>query len=227
MIEVVNAAFRFEMENPPEAELEAYARSLFTAWERDINSALPFDDYSLYMSVEEGSLLGKSKITVAAATFVAGVIGYGGFVQGVREVKNNAEWVADREDKPLRWSRHDSAALRKMGRLFEKVADQELTPEQASREALKLFRGHEDEPLPDSLREQLQDAFESVKLNPQQLDLPLVYVEHMPPPKPPADSKPPKREPVPQTPMPEAHGFRVEIRKDRKKGPPIVTTLHF
>lgn len=239
MIEVVNAAFRFELSPQSEAELERYARSLFAVWEQDIEVGLPFADYSLFLSIEEGSLTGKSKILVAATVFGSSVIALGGLVAGVREIKNGAEWVADRfverakehpltHNKPLKYSRHDSASLRKLAQLFDRVADQELTPAEATAEAAMLFSseaGPDD--MPESLRREMLEAFESIRLNPQQLHLPLDYTEPPLPAREPRERKPRTPGPAPSAPLPEPHGFVIEIRRDRKNAPPIITRRRF
>src|SRR5687768_5248849 len=110
------------MPSPPEDILEAYARSLFDSWARDIERTLVFDDYSLFMVVEEGSVSGRSVILVAAGLFINGLAKYGDVRAGARQALNDMEWLADQfverakeqpltADQAVRPLRHDSPSL--------------------------------------------------------------------------------------------------------------------
>jgi hypothetical protein len=66
-------------------ELKECSDELFDLWEAQVESELGvLSDYSLYLTVEEGSLKGRSKIYAALGAVYVAVSGYGSLAQGVQ-----------------------------------------------------------------------------------------------------------------------------------------------
>jgi len=122
MPDVSRAFFRLDMPTPPEADLVAFARSVFADLDRTAEKLLPFPDYDLYVAVEEGSVKGGAKVWVTAGALYVAIGQFGSFIQGVREISALGRSVATRvinqvADDPraggarVRWSRRDSGAV--------------------------------------------------------------------------------------------------------------------
>lgn len=83
MIDIVRASFNFDAPAPPEDHLIAYARRVFQEMDSAVEQHLSLEDYSLYLSVEEGSIKGIGKVALGAYALYQGIAQYGSFVQGV------------------------------------------------------------------------------------------------------------------------------------------------
>jgi len=66
MIDIVRAYFNLDTPAPPEDDLIAYARRVFDKMDAAAEKLLSFEDYSLYLAVEEGSVKGFGKVAVYA-----------------------------------------------------------------------------------------------------------------------------------------------------------------
>jgi hypothetical protein len=228
MIPVARAYFRFDIPAPPEDQLFLYARRLFSQLDGAAETLLPFDDYSLFIAVEEGSVKGGGKVMVRAAALVGLISGYGSFMQGLREVGATGRAVADyfvetaADEVPGEavgpdWSHKDSGAVRRLENLFVRVRDRELSPEQAAELAVHLLSRDDD--LTDEATRQIEEAFQSTSRNPEQLELlpaPPTSIPDVPPPPKPHD-----------TPHPVPHGLRIEISKEGKNNEPKIKRTRF
>jgi hypothetical protein len=180
---------------------------------------LPFDDYSLYLTVEEGSVKGLGKVAVGAYALYLGIGQYGGFIQGVETIKRQgctvarAVVTAASDDEmiqhiPKSRTRVDAGAATRIERLFFKVRDREISPEEATRRALDVLDPTGAELPPESHRD-IADALKSLGLNPEQLSLDLGIEPASAPPSIPA----PQRKP-----MPASQHLVVIIERVRKRG---------
>ena len=96
-------------------ELEEYSKSLFEQWEIYVSNHLELDDYSLSLSVEDGSVKAYGKIAVATlSALYIGLGQYGSFISGVhtikRQVNDTSEYYPYRSCKtglhPIRTKYH-------------------------------------------------------------------------------------------------------------------------
>jgi hypothetical protein len=119
--------------------LIAYARRIFEEMDSAAEEYLPFDDYSLYLSVEEGSIKGLGKVALCASALYAGIAQYGSFIQGVEILKRQgcavAQAIVNAASKDLaveqvlkKSTRADAGAASRLKRLFVKVRDREIEP---------------------------------------------------------------------------------------------------
>jgi len=76
-------------------ELEAYSRSLFEEWEAYVGRNLELTDYSLSLSVEDGSVKALGKICVHLFALYIGIGQYGSFMAGVETIKSQVSEVGD------------------------------------------------------------------------------------------------------------------------------------
>jgi len=137
MIDIVRASFVFDTPAPPEEDLIAYARRIFYKMDVAAEEFLPFDDYSLYLSVEEGSIKGFGKVGVWVGGLYFAIGAYGGFIQGVDTIKRQGSAVARAivsaasSDEMVRHvpkgrTRVNAGAVSQLEGLFVKVRDREL-----------------------------------------------------------------------------------------------------
>jgi hypothetical protein len=183
MIDIVRASFNFDTPAPPEDDLIAYARRIFDKMDAAAEELLSFDDYSLYLSVEEGSVKGLGKVAVCAYALYQGIAQYGGFIQGVETIKLQGSAVARAvvsaasDDNMVQnaskgRTRVDAGAASQLEGLFVKVRDREISPKEATRRALEVIDPTGAELPPDAQRE-IATALESLRLKPEQLPLDL------------------------------------------------------
>lgn len=191
MIDIVRASFNFDTPAPPEDDLIAYARRVFDKMDAAAEGLLPFEDYSLYLAVEEGSVKGFGKVAVYASAFVTCVAQYGSFIQGLEIIKRQGNDVAQAiiraasgdemmQNIPIR-TRVDAGKVARLKRLFVKVRDREIGPEEATQQALTVLDPTKTE-LPPDAQTKIAVAFRSLRLNPEQLPLDLEIRENAVPP---------------------------------------------
>jgi len=191
MIDIVRASFNFDTPAPPEDDLIAYARRIFDKMDTAVEELLSFEDYSLYLAVEEGSVKGFGKVAVYASAFVTCVAQYGSFIQGVEIIKRQGNDVAQAiiraasgdemlQHIPIK-TRVDTRAVSRLERLFVKVRDREISPEDATLRALAVLDPTKTE-LPPEAQCEIAIAFGSLRLNPEQLPLDLEIGEKTVPP---------------------------------------------
>lgn len=219
MIDIARAYFHFDSVAPTEDDLIAYARRVFDKMDTVAEEILPFDDYSLYLAVEEGSLKGRSRVAVVATALYLGIGQYSDFVQGLETIARQGRAVAraivavasDDEivpREPKGTMRVDAGAASLIERLFVKVRDREISPEEATRQALKILDPTGTELPPDAQRE-IATALESIRLNPEQLHLDLDAEEASEPPSGPS----PRR----KGPTPDVQHLIVVIERKKKR----------
>ncbi len=222
MIDISRAYFYFDTVAPSEDDLIAYARRVFDEMDAAAENILPFDDYSLYLSIEEGSLKGSSKIAVVVYALYLGIGQYGSFVRGLETIAQQGRAVARAvitaasDDKmvqhmPKGTTRVDAGAASSLERLFARVRDREISPEEATRRALEILDPTGSE-LPSEAQKEIATALEAIRLNPKQMQLDLETEESSVP-----SSGPTKRR---GRPMPDAQHLIVVIERKRKNSQP-------
>lgn len=207
MIDIVRASFNFDAPAPPEDYLVVYAKKIFKEMDSAVEEYLPFDDYSLYLSVEEGSIKGLGKVALCAYALYEGIAQYGSFIQGVEIIKRQgcavAQAIVDAasndqavEQVFKKRTRADAGAASRLKRLFEKVRDREIGPEVATLKALEILDPTGTELPPEAQRE-IAISMESLEKHPEQLTLELGISEEFDRPSVPA-SRPKRPMPIQQ-----------------------------
>jgi hypothetical protein len=134
-------------------ELEEYSKALFEEWEDYVDSHLELSDYSLSLSVEDGSVKTLGKIGVSLYALYIGVGQYGSFMSGVQTIKSQindvSEYLGQRAVAPFSAQRISpkirkrGEALSRLERIFKKVEAGEMTVEDAV-EKSKILLGEEE-----------------------------------------------------------------------------------
>lgn len=135
-------------------ELEEYSRHLFEQWEVYVDSHLELDDYSLSLSVEDGSIRAYGKIAVIGlSALYLGIGQYGSFVSGIQTIKRQVtdanEYLGQRAVLPFSEERISpkvrkrGEALSKLEGMFKKVEAGEITIEDALEQS-KALLGEDD-----------------------------------------------------------------------------------
>lgn len=212
-----------------EHELAGYAELLFDDIEQAAERFVRLPDYELHLDVEEGSILTKQRILVGIGTLYFGIGNYGSFIQGVREIKEQVKTVADvfLSSAPDRLSapreliikkNKSSAKLGELDRLFESVANGEMTPRTATDQALKVLE--DDEKPPENLRRDIEKSIAKIKKHPEQVPFAgegyetpsglIVQTQRVPPKK--------ALLPPPAIAIPTTNKLRIEVWRESKSG---------
>jgi hypothetical protein len=222
MLDIVRASFNLDIPAPPEDDLIAYAKRIFDKMDVATEEILPFEDYSLYLSVEEGSIKGLGKVMVYASALYTGIAMYGSFVQGVEIIKRQGKAVAQAvidaassdemvKHAPKGNTRVSAGVVSHLEQLFVKVRNREIAPEEATRRALLVLNPTGAELSPEASLG-IASAVESLRLNLEQLHLDLGADEDSVPPSDPT----PRR----QRPMPAEQHLVVVIERKERHGQP-------
>jgi hypothetical protein len=158
---------------------EHYSVTLFDEWEKQVGETLSISDYALQLVVEEGSVSGKAKIAATIGAIYLGVGQYGSFVQGLEiigtQLRSVGTFLSCNAAKklgpttPPPTTRNRGGAVSQLHRLFVKVNNREITPEQAVQEA-EVLLGDEAAQSPEFL-EKLRNELHQLPLQPKQLIL--------------------------------------------------------
>jgi hypothetical protein len=154
MLDLGSTEFVLAIPSLPEAELKRLSTSLFAGWEGYVDTALSLPDYSLLLQVEEGSVRGAAKISAVVGALYLGIANYGDFIGGVRtigeQIAATGEFVAE-QAKQVFDCPDAKATTRKRGgtvaglqRLFVRVQNGELSPEEAMHLANKLLASEQE-----------------------------------------------------------------------------------
>lgn len=223
MLDLGSTDFHIPILGLPRNEFKGFTTRLFEEWEVHLADKFALPDYSLLLTVEEGSIKGRGKIVAVLAAVYFGIGEYGDFISGVQQIRSQVaeagNFLADQAHKQLRPRapkpkvRKHGGSLAQLQRIFVRVQRQELSVDEAMIEAEALF-GEELLTEPDfakSLRKSLAEA----PRYPKQLPLPLDDLSIDPTPVEKEGRRPP-RAPRPIDPPP-LH-LRVEIWRESKKG---------
>lgn len=207
----------------PREDFEQYSTRLFDEWERHVDGVLKLPDYSIALDVEEGSIKAVGRVAATLGFLYIGIGQYGSFINGVetiqKQLRDVGDYLADRASAPFESNSAKpkvskrGESLARLQRLFAKVQRQEMTVDQAMREAEAIF-GPELEEAPDFVNA-LKDSLEQTPLLPRQIPLLLVdaYGKELIPDRTkrraPRPSQPPQPAPVPEH-------YRVELWREQE-----------
>jgi hypothetical protein len=222
MINIGTTDFYFALPHLSKRQLERYSLQLFDFWEGSVESNLLIPDYSLSLEVEEGSIKGRGKIAVVLGALYFGVGNYGSFISGLQIIRDQvvtvSDYLAEQAEQQLDHRaepakvRKRSGTLGSLQRLFVKVQSGEMTPEQATEEAVALI-GDDANESPEFMASLAQSLQQAPKFH-EQVPLPLEGAEDAP-----RDTSPGRdrrhRPSVPYWPLP-SH-LRVEVWRESKK----------
>ena len=150
------ASFNLQVDSLSTDKLKEYSARLFDLWEVEVESELGFlSDYSLYLTVEEGSLKGCGNIYAALATVYFSICSYGSFVQGVQLLNSHVRAAVSclneksLETIPESNIRHTfktgTGKLGKIEGLSRKLREGSVTPAIAEARAKKILRDEAEE----------------------------------------------------------------------------------
>lgn len=225
MIDIGSTNFLIGVPSLPPDEFELYSTKLFDEWDLAIERGLTLPDYSISLEIEEGSIKGAARIGVTLTALYIGIAQYGSFISGLKIIGEQISYVNSALfenakapftcDERLTTSRKNGGTLSRLHRLFSKVQNGAMTPDQAILEAVKLL-GQEADENPKFIQE-LKSSLENAPLDPVQLrlidDNPIECIESkiLTPNKPTRLPRPkPDKIPIPQH-------YKVEIWRTSKK----------
>ena len=225
MIEIGSTEFLLKVPSLPEKDFELYSTRLFDQWAASLEKSLSLTDYSIALEIEEGSISGKAKIAAAAGAIYVGIANYGGFISGLQTIRSQISYVnnllVENAQQPFDCGktsvtiRNRGGALSRLQSLFHRVQKGTLTADEAIRHAMEVF-GEEADDIP-GLVEDLKKDFENAPKYPEQLSLIESENDECGATAIDIPTKNPSRKRAPQ-PIPASQQFRIEIRKDSKKG---------
>lgn len=227
MIGIGSADIYIDIASLSREELEKYSRSLFDKWEAYVDGHLELSDYSLSLSVEDGSVKALGKIGVGLYALYLGIGQYGSFVSGIQTIKtqvsNVSEYLGQQAAAPFS-DNHISPKIRKRGEalsrlesIFKKVEAGQISVEDALEES-KALLGHDDSApeFYDKLKDSLIKIPEHPSKNQLILDIPADQTSS---PKKNARQKTPKS---PRPKQPPVEHFRVVVWRGSREERVIV-----
>lgn len=224
MIDLGATEFLVRSRPIPRYQFERLSKHLFAEWEDRLGKGLTLPDYSLSLTLEEGSVKGWAKVAAVLGSLYIGVGKYGDFMSGIQtiasQLKSAGDFVAHRAaasagSRGLRPTiRRSSGALGKLERLFIKVQQRELTVPDAMHEAAELLGdGSADSP---EFLNRLEVALQSTSPRQRQLSLAEEYPEEF------TDvaegTRPRRRSPPRKHDLPPPQQLRIEIWRESKNG---------
>ncbi|MFJ3007220.1 hypothetical protein [Pseudomonas fluorescens] len=223
MIDLGATDFYIDVPSLPRQEFEEYSTKLFDEWEAYVGKVLKIPDYALALDVEEGSIKGAAKIAAAVYALYMGVGQYGSFMSGVQtrrgQISSAGEFLAANATAPFSSYKvkpiikNHNGSLGKLQKLFLKIQQGKITPEQAMIQAQVLF-GDKDVSEP-CFMDELKRSFENTTVLATQLDLPIETLEQKSVLIPSVNERPLRTQsPKPQIPI--GQQFRVQIWRNSK-----------
>jgi len=170
MLNIGQTSFDIRVPSLPRDKFESYSTKLFDVWEREVARAMPFDDYAISLEIEEGSIIGKGKIAVAAGVLYFGIGNYGSFISGLETIYGQVTYVGESLFQAAKApvggnstrasKRTNAGAISKMRRLFEGVRSGSLTVDDAMHEFETMLGDelHENAEFVREMRSQLETA---------------------------------------------------------------------
>lgn len=95
MIGIGSADIYIDTPKLSRTELEEYSKILFEQWEAYVDRHLELSDYSLSVSVEDGSVKVLGKIGVGLYALYIGIGQYGSFMSGIQTIKDQVSDVSE------------------------------------------------------------------------------------------------------------------------------------
>lgn len=223
MLDLGSTDFNLCIASVDAARLENLSNSLFDKWDAYVDQTLVLPDYSLFLQVEEGSIIGRGQIMAGARALAIGLTAYGGIISGIDTVSGqlkSANIFLAEQAQVIFACPNSNATIKKKGgapaalqRLFARVQRGELTPNEAYILSQSIL-GAEEPEVP-GFFEALSNAFHDCPIFPKQEQLPFYDFFDGEPIELITGSKVPKS-PKRRTPdMPSLH-YRVEVWRDSK-----------
>lgn len=141
MIGIGSADIYIDTPKLSRTELEEYSKILFEQWEAYVDRHLELSDYSLSVSVEDGSVKVLGKIGVGLYALYIGIGQYGSFMSGIQTIKDQVSDVSEylgqqavapfSEERISPRFRKRGEALSTLERIFKSVEAGEITVENA------------------------------------------------------------------------------------------------
>lgn len=178
MLQISEINFSIDTHHRDRAELERHALALFERYEGLLNLQLKLDDYAIELDLENGSLLGKGKVWATVGGIYIFVCGYGSFASGIETLASHARAVSDylvneapqligEPSLKATKKRSSDTQLDSLQKLFRKVQQGKLDPDDAAKLALEILSQSNDE-LPEGLPEAVRQSFHSLEHYPVQ-----------------------------------------------------------
>lgn len=222
MIGIGSADIYIDIPSLSREELEEYSRALFERWESYVDSNLVLSDYSLSLSVEDGSVKALGKIGVGLYALYIGIGQYGSFISGIQTIKGQvsdaseylgqqaAEPFSDCPIKPVVHKRGE--VLSRLESIFKKVESGKISVDEALEESKYLLS--DDDGVPeffDELKESLTEIPDHPSENQLELD---IEVEQFVPINEKAKPKTPKK---PRPKQPPIDHYRIVVWRESRK----------
>jgi hypothetical protein len=209
-------------------ELEEYSKTLFEQWESYVGGNLDLSDYSLTLSVEDGSVKALGRIGVGLYALYIGIGQYGSFMSGVQTIKSQindvSEYLGQQAVEPFSENqikpkvRKRGEVLTKLEGVFKKVEAGKISTEEAVEES-KAILGN-DESVPEFFDE-LKDALIDIPSHPSENQLELdVHSEQLVPIE---DKTRPKSPKTPRPKQPLIDHYRVVVSRESREDRVSVT----
>lgn len=179
MIDLVVTNFILKDVEFDEKNLERKASDLFDSWDNYVSMHSSLSDYSISLTVEEGSVKGLGKVAAAIGAVYLAIGEYGDFISGIKTLQDQAYLLSDAlfDQAQTRFEcvNHPGNKKRSDGeiyylrRLFERVQRGAISPDQAMSD-LQTRWGEEAQESPEFLK-RLADGFANAPRFPEQLSL--------------------------------------------------------
>lgn len=180
MLDLGSISFHLAVSSVDPTRLEDLSSSLFDEWDWYVDRSLTLPDYSIFLQIEEGSVIGWGSVKSTAQALAAGVVAYGGLMSGVeiisKQMNSAGSYLAEQAQNTFACAKPQATVKRKGGvpaalqRLFARVQAGELTADEASVLAESIL-GKDAEEIP-GFFETLKKAFKDCPRQPLQTPLP-------------------------------------------------------
>jgi hypothetical protein len=155
MLDLGTTDFNLAITSVDSSQLEALSNLLFDEWDTYVEQALILPDYSLFLQVDEGSIIGRGKIMAGAKALVVGVAAYGGLMSGIdiinKQVISTNKFLGEQAQSVFACPQSKAQVTKKGGapaalkKLFSRVERRELSPDEATILAQSILGGDEQE----------------------------------------------------------------------------------
>lgn len=203
-------------------ELEEYSRTLFDQWESYVDGTLELSDYSLSLSVEDGSVKALGKIGVGLYALYIGIGQYGSFMSGIQTIKGQvsdvSEYLGQQAVEPFAGGQikpkihKRGEVLSRLEGIFRKVESGKISADEAIEES-KAILG-DDGSVPeffDGLKESLIEIPDHPSENQLELD---IHTEQLIPAEEKTKPKTPK---TPRPKQPPVDHYRVVVWRESRE----------
>jgi hypothetical protein len=96
MIDIWKTDFVIRVPSLKRNEFKQYSSTLFDTWDGYIADSLKLTDYSISLSVEEGSIKGIGRIAAPLVVLYFGIGEYGDFISGLQTIRGQACYLGNK-----------------------------------------------------------------------------------------------------------------------------------